>query len=139
MTRNTMNSRGRFIPRWQRECGQSVLELALLMPILCLLLLGIIEMGRYAEISILVSNAARAGAQYGAQNIATAGDSAGIQAAALQDAQISGWQSAGNDNCLSLVPVASAPLQYALCGCSDGTDYTSETNENCLTTPPPAC
>jgi Flp pilus assembly protein TadG len=35
---------------------------------LCLLLLGVIEIGRYAYISILVGNAARAGAAYGAQS-----------------------------------------------------------------------
>ncbi len=66
--------------------GQSVVELALVVPLLLLLLVGVIEIGRYASYSIVVSNAARAGAQYGAQNLATAADTAGIQAASLNDA-----------------------------------------------------
>ena len=54
--------------------GQSLLEVALLTPMLLALLLGSIEMGRYAYISILVGNAARAGAAYGAQNLALSVD-----------------------------------------------------------------
>ena len=115
------------------ERGQSVLEIALLMPVLCLLLLGIIEMGRYAEISILVSNAARAGVQYGAQNPATAADNTGIQTAALNDAQ-NGCQGSSTSNCLTVVPVANTPtMGYALCGCSGSTP----TNGNCVNPPPP--
>jgi Flp pilus assembly protein TadG len=67
--------------------GQSVLEFALLLPIMLLLLVGIIEVGRFAYYSILVANAARAGAQYGAQGLATAADTPGIQAAAENDGQ----------------------------------------------------
>jgi hypothetical protein len=52
-----------------------------------LLLVGAIEVGRAAYLSILVSNAAHAGAQYGAQNLATAADSNGMQNAALNDGQ----------------------------------------------------
>lgn len=48
------------------QSGQTMLELALLLPFLLLLLFGVIEMGRYMYISILVANAARAGAAYGA-------------------------------------------------------------------------
>jgi Flp pilus assembly protein TadG len=62
-----------------------VLELALLLPLLLLLLVGVIEIGRYAYFDILVSNAARAGAQYGAQSLIQAADVAGIQTAAQND------------------------------------------------------
>jgi Flp pilus assembly protein TadG len=75
--------------------GQSLLEVALLMPMLLALLLGSIEMGRYAYISILVGNAARAGAAYGAQNLAQSVDTAGIQTAADNDFQNNG-QNTGN-------------------------------------------
>jgi len=54
---------------------------------LLIVLVGIIEIGRFAYYSILVSNAARAGAQYGAQNLATAKDTGGITAAANRDGQ----------------------------------------------------
>src|ERR1700687_6240036 len=70
--------------------GQSLVELALVLPILLLLLVGTIEIGRFAYYSIVVSNAARAGAQYGAQNLTTAADLAGMQTAANNDANISG-------------------------------------------------
>src|ERR1700722_2857907 len=71
----------------QGAAGQSLVELALVLPILLLLMIGIIEVGRFAYYSILVSNAARAGAQYGAQGLVNAADAAGIQTAAANDGQ----------------------------------------------------
>ncbi len=70
--------------------GQSILEFAFLLPVLCLLLLGIIEIGRYAYISILVGNAARAGAAYGVQDRMTAADWPGVVTAARNDFQSNG-------------------------------------------------
>jgi Flp pilus assembly protein TadG len=67
------------------QSGQSLVELALLTPILLLLVIGTVEMGRYTSLSILVGNAARAGAEYGAQNPITAGDTNCIQQAAAND------------------------------------------------------
>jgi len=67
------------------ERGESLLEFALLLPFLLLMLLGVIEVGRYAYIDILVGNAARAGAAYGTQTSITAADTAGIQTAAQND------------------------------------------------------
>ncbi len=93
------------------ECGQSMLEVALLLPMLLILALGVIEMGRYAYISILVGNAARAGAAYGAQSLPLSVDTTGIQTAADND-----FQSNGQD--VSTLTVASS----VACGCdSDGT------------------
>jgi len=54
------------------------------------LLLGVIELGRYTYISILVGNAARAGAAYGAQNLVLSVDTTGIQTAADNDFQNNG-------------------------------------------------
>jgi Flp pilus assembly protein TadG len=69
-----------------RVCGgQTVVEVALLLPILLLLLVGVIEIGRYAYFDILIANAARAGAQYGAQSLIQAADVAGIRTAAQND------------------------------------------------------
>ncbi len=90
---NVLNPRPR---RWRRRIlvhpgasrGQSLVELALVVPLLLLLMVGIIEIGRFAYYSILVSNAARAGAQYGAQSLATAADAAGIMTAAKNDAGV---------------------------------------------------
>jgi Flp pilus assembly protein TadG len=65
--------------------GQSLVELALVLPMLLLLLVGVVEIGRYAYVDILVSNAARAGAQYGSQSLTAAKDVSGIQLAAQND------------------------------------------------------
>jgi Flp pilus assembly protein TadG len=70
----------------RREDAQSLVELALLMPLFILLLLGSAEFARVAWASVLTSNAARAGASWGAQNPANAGDATGgIEAAAAAD------------------------------------------------------
>jgi Flp pilus assembly protein TadG len=66
--------------------GQAFVELALVLPIFILLLIGAVEVGRLAYASIEVSNAARAGAAYGAQTGTTASDFTNIQLAATQDA-----------------------------------------------------
>jgi Flp pilus assembly protein TadG len=77
------------------ERGQALLETALVAPLLIILLLGIIEVGRYAELAIVVSDAARTGAVYGAQNLAAAVDTKGITIAAQADANLTVTPSAG--------------------------------------------
>lgn len=70
----------------RREEAQSLVELALLMPLFILLLLGSAEFARFAWAAVLTSNAARAGASWGAQDPANAGDATGgIEAAAAAD------------------------------------------------------
>ena len=86
------------------ERGTSLLEFALFLPILLLLLLGVIDVGRYAEFNIVVANAAHAGAQYGAQNLVTAVDTTGIASAAVSDSQ----------NALTAPQVTTS----VLCGCA---------------------
>jgi Flp pilus assembly protein TadG len=66
--------------------GQAFVELALVLPIFILLLVGAAEVGRLAYASIEVSNAARAGVAYAARNHTTAKDSPNIQLAASMDA-----------------------------------------------------
>lgn len=70
----------------RRELGQALVELALMLPICLLLLLGAAEFAILAYAAIEVSNAARAGVAYGAQNHITASDTGGITMAALNDA-----------------------------------------------------
>jgi Flp pilus assembly protein TadG len=97
--------------------GQSLLEVALLTPILLTLLLGAIEMGRYAYISILVASAARAGATYGAQNLARSADTPGINMAAYNDFQNNGQN-------MSMLMVNSSTS----CGCDNGSSLPTLTN-----------
>jgi Flp pilus assembly protein TadG len=69
------------------ERGSSLVEVALLFAILVPpLLFGVIDFGRAFYFSIEVTNAARAGAQYGAQNSTTAQDTTGIISAATSEA-----------------------------------------------------
>ncbi len=70
-----------------RQRGQSFVELALLLSILMLILLGIIDLGRVFNAYIVITNAAREGARYGALYPS---DTAGIQAHAIAEAQGSG-------------------------------------------------
>jgi len=112
-------------PRYRRvfrsQSGQSLVELGLLMPVLLVLVLGIIDMGRYASQAIVVGNAARAGAAYGSQNTTKANDQAGIQTAAQNDAQ--------NISGLTITSTF-------VCGCDNGGTITPsvETNAACGTT-----
>lgn len=68
--------------RFRADSGQNLIEFALMSLALVSLLLGVIDIGRFAYIGILVGNAARAGAAYGAAN---PGDDAGIENAACND------------------------------------------------------
>jgi len=84
--------------------GAAAIELALILPVLVFMLVAVIELGRLAYFSIEVSNAAHAGAQYGAQSPFYAGNTAGIQNAAQQD---------GYD-----VPGLTVPPPLLICKCS---------------------
>ncbi len=79
-----MRPRRRLWPS-HKENGQSLIELALTLPLFALLLLGTAEIAYYAWGAILTANAARAGAAYGSQNSVFASDSAGISSAAAND------------------------------------------------------
>jgi Flp pilus assembly protein TadG len=92
--------------------GQSLLEFALVTPILLLLSIGVIELGRYAYISILVGNAARAGAAYGSESLTRSADTSGITTAANNDFLNNGQTG------LSVSSVDS-------CGCDNGGTITS--------------
>ena len=94
-----------------------MLEVALLLPMLLILLLGVIEVGRYAYIAILVGNAARAGAGYGAQSLPLSVDTTGIQTAADND-----FQNNGQD--VSNLTVSSSTS----CGCDSAGTVTLATS-----------
>ena len=93
--------------RRREQCwhGQASVELALSVPLLLMMFLVVVETGRAFYIAISLSNAARAGVQYGSQNLTTAGDNAGMQAAAANDAP-------------NLVAMTATATHF--CVCSDG-------------------
>ena len=60
MTKNDHINQKQF----KRQRGQSLLELALLMPLILLLVMGALEFGRLIFTQIVITNAAREGAYY---------------------------------------------------------------------------
>ena len=108
----------RGIANLRSQSGQSLVELAMVLPVLVLLALGVIEVGRYSYIGILVANAARSGAAYGAQSLPQAVNASGVTAAVQNDFQ-DNTQDATN---LSLSSITSS----VSCGCdSNGTITTA--------------
>jgi Flp pilus assembly protein TadG len=66
----------------RRRAAQSMVELALILPVLVILLLVALDFARMFYMSMEVTDAARAGAQWGAQNAANAGNVSGMEQAA---------------------------------------------------------
>lgn len=64
------------------ERGAAFVELAVTMPLLVVVVLGTVDFGRAFYTAMELNNAARAGAQYGAQSLATSADIAGMTAVA---------------------------------------------------------
>jgi Flp pilus assembly protein TadG len=91
----------------RQEDGQSLVELALVVPLFILLLVGSAEFARLAWVTILTSNAARAGASFGAHSLENSVNTAGIQAAAAADS-------------INLTGLTTAPPSIS-CVCSNGT------------------
>ena len=65
--------------------GGAAIEFAVALPVLILMLIGATDFGRVYYMSLAVANAARAGAEYGAQGNAYAVDSVGQTNFAKQD------------------------------------------------------
>jgi Flp pilus assembly protein TadG len=97
-----------------RQSGQSLVEVAIMLPFLLVLALGVIEMGRFMFIGILVGNAARAGAAYGTESLIASVDTTGITTAARNDFASNG-QNTANLNVNSSVS----------CGCDSGGTITT--------------
>lgn len=71
---------------WRRaDDGAAAVELALFLPVLLLCLLGAVDFGRVVVAGIAVSNAVKAGVQYGAQSTAASTDTAEMRRRAEAD------------------------------------------------------
>jgi len=85
-----MNLLGSGKPSGAERCGEkgsALVELALSLPLLCLMLLGAVEFARIVYASIEVTNAAHAAVMYAASSVAASTDLAGISNAAATDSQ----------------------------------------------------
>ena len=120
----------RFLSDTPNQSGQALVELGLVLPMVLLLMLGVIELGRYAYISILVGNAAQAGAAYGAQSLGQAklSNNPDIVTAAKNDFGSNGFSQ-------SMLNVTS----LTTCGCDIGGTVAADTAANCVPTTPPPC
>lgn len=94
------------------EQGSALVEMALSLPVLCLMLLGAAEFARLAYGAIEVTNAAHSAAVYAASSHGALGDSGGISNAATTDAS-----NLTGGNAISVTAVTTA------CTCSN-TSYT---------------
>lgn len=116
--------------RSRSERGVSTVEVALMLPFLLLLLIGLVDFGQLFHLAIEVSNAARAGAQYGYQSSATQMDTPGMIAAAEDDAaDVTTW--------------GANTASYG-CMCSDGTEQSQvgssgNGSTSLCATPPSTC
>jgi hypothetical protein len=82
-----INAITRMIKSLRRsDAGSACVELAVIFPLVALLALGVSDFGRMYYAAITVAGAARAGAQYGAQNVLTTMDTASINQAARNEA-----------------------------------------------------
>ena len=96
------------------EDGGSLVELAMLLPLFVVLLLGAVDFGRAYYLAIEVAGAAQAGAAYGSQNPT---DTTGMTNAAQADAP-------------NVQNLTVGTPTYG-CECSDGTNYSA----SCSSTP----
>jgi Flp pilus assembly protein TadG len=87
-------------PRAKRgRRGAALVEMVVVTPILLLVLIGLVEAGQAGDFAIRVASAARAGVQYGAQNLSTALDNSGMQSAATTDADSSAVTAVASHMC----------------------------------------
>jgi Flp pilus assembly protein TadG len=100
--------------------GGALVELAVVLPVLILILVSAIDFSRVFYTSIALTNAARAGAQFGSFNSAASGNFAGMQTAATAATNLPG-----------VTAVATRT-----CACStDGGTFSSTTTPNDCTSP----
>jgi Flp pilus assembly protein TadG len=107
--------------RLHAQRGTAAVEFVLILPFLLVLMLGVFELSRYALFSLIVGNAARAGALYGTQNLTAFGNGTGITDAVQQD---------GNNNIIG-TPLAVATATPSTCWSNTSATQTAPTSGTC--------
>lgn len=104
--------------------GMALVEFAIVVPVLIMVLIGLIEYGRYTYFTIEIANAAHAGAVYGSQSSVTGDNFTSMKNAAIADGQ----------NTIVPLTVSNVTAQY-VCACWNGTTQTPSpaTAANCGT------
>jgi len=91
--------------------GQSLVEFALLLPVLLLILLGVFDLGRVYNSYIVITNAARDGAYYGSMHST---DTTGIVQRVITEAQGSGVNLTSSNVTVSTSGGVGNPLQVTV-------------------------
>src|SRR5579862_2634861 len=120
---NSSGTKNSLLRRFRRtELGQTMVEFALMLPFMLLLGIGIVEIGRAIFYTIEVNNAATAAVEYGSQDITTASNAAGMQSAAVCDANGS---TNGVCNTNGVLTTSNVTATWG-CTCDDGGGTTNE-------------
>lgn len=110
--------------RFRTESGQSLIELAVSLPLFLVIIAGTAEMANIAWAAIQINNAARAGAQFASQNHANAVDTTNITQTAKNDApSITNMQVTSQQTCT----------------CVDSTGTAGTPDPGCTTTTTTTC
>lgn len=111
----------RLRPRFHRvspqrsEVGAALVELAVTLPLLVLVLVGTIDFARVFYAAIELTNAARAGAQYGAASVAKSNDDPGMQSTAIAAAPNISSVSATSTRTCECTPDSGSTFTGVLC------------------------
>ena len=106
-------------PAWA-DAGSAIVELSVVLPMLVIVMVGTIDMARVFYTAMELTNAARAGAQFGAANLGNSANASQMQTVALAAVNITG-----------VAAVASSPV--CECAADDGSSFaaTSCTSTTC--------
>ena len=111
--------------RRDADAGGALIELALVLPVLVLVFVGTIDFGRVFYASQSLTNAARAGAQYGAHTPARSADIAGMETTAEAATNTPG--------------ITATASRLCQCASDTGTFSSTTTANDCTSPPAAAC
>ncbi len=101
----------RYLPSESVSTGQALVEFAIILPVLVLLLLGVLDLGRSFNAYIIITNAAREGASYGSMH---PNDTTGIIQRTLTEAQSSGIVLNASNVTITTTRVSGTPMQVTV-------------------------
>ncbi|MGE5750399.1 MAG: TadE family protein [Gemmatimonas sp.] len=113
MSRRGERARRRLVRLRRSEHGGAMLELAVVLPVLILIAIGVMDYGRVYFTSIAVANAARAAAEYGTAMTGNQNKTANIQSMALLDGAEAGS--------MTITPVTTCKCGATVVACSGTT------------------
>lgn len=115
-----MSSRQRrATPNANNQDGQSLVEVALMLPVLILILAGVVDLGRVYYTYVTITNAAREGARAGASNPT---DNATIKSRTEDEAANSRMTISDSNITIDCAPYGSSSFSSGFCASADPGD-----------------